>query len=178
MLEFKNIKENKNIIPIIQELYESSFPEDEQVPFFHLKNQAETEISDIFGIYDKNNFIGLLVTVYYEDIIFLWYLAIKSDVQNKGYGSSILKKMIHKYPNHRLVLNIEVIDHNNSTQIKRKNFYLKNGFKECGFYTEEYGILYEMLYYNQPITYQEYEKMMRNYSGDEIFEQIYKQAFI
>ncbi len=178
MLEFRNCKEYKNDLSKIKELYESSFPEDEQVPFFHLENQANTKISDIFGIYDGNNFIGLLVTVYYEDIIFLWYLAIEPSVQNKGYGSLILKEMQKQYPDHRLVLNIELVDQNNQLQVKRKNFYTKNRFKECGFYTEEYGVLYEMLYYNKPITYQEYEKMMRNYSGDEIFEQIYKQAFI
>ena len=51
MLEFKNIKQNKEIINQIQKFYELSFPEDEQVPFFHLKNQAETSISDILDIY-------------------------------------------------------------------------------------------------------------------------------
>lgn len=176
MLEFRNIKTNKEEISKIQELYESSFPKDEQVPFFHLEDQAYSPISDIFGIYD-NHFIGLLVTVYYEDILFLWYLAINPNLQNRGYGSLVLKQVQSKYPYHRIVLNIELVD-NDPIKIKRKQFYLKNGFKECGFYTEEYGVLYEMLYYNQPITYQEYEKMMRNYCGDEVFDRIYKQAYI
>ena len=177
MLIFKNIKEDKKDIYKIKELYESSFPEDEQVPFFHLENQAYTSISDIYGVYD-HEFIGLLVNVYYEDILFLWYIAIEPKFQNKGYGSLILKQIQNSYPNHRIVLNIELVDNNNPIQIKRKHFYIKNGFKECGFYTEEYGVFYEMLYYHQPITYQEYEKMMRNFSGDEVFDQIYKQAFI
>ena len=176
MLKFISIKENENYIPNIQTLYESSFPEDEQVPFFRLKEQAQTELSDIYAIFDKNEFIAMLCTVYYEDIIFLWYIAVEEKYQNQGYGSLILKEMQERYKEYRLVLNIEIAE--NQIQLKRKNFYIKNGFKECGFYTEEYGVKYEMLYYGNKITYPEYEKMMRNYSGDEVFEKIYKQIYI
>lgn len=173
-LSFININENKQYRKLVKQLYESSFPEDEQVPFLILRNKAKTKISDLYAITDQETFVGMLCTVYHVDIVFLWYLAVTPNMQGKGYGSQILQEVKKQFPKNRLILNIEEVNHECKETIKRKQFYLKNGFIESGFKTEEYGVVYEMLAYPTKITYPEYEAMMRKYSGDKIFEQIYK----
>ena len=172
-LEFINIHQQKQYRKLVKQLYESSFPEDEQVPFNILSLKSKTNISDIYAVVD-NQFVGMLCTVYHQDIVFLWYLAVEEKLRNQGYGSQILNEVKLQFPNKRLILNIEEVDELVEETSKRKHFYLKNGFIESGFKTEEYGVVYEMLAYPVAITYPEYEAMMRKYSGDKVFEKIYK----
>ena len=93
MLNFINSKHNVSILKKIHPLYESSFPDDEKVPFFVLKQQAKKDISDIIGIYDENEFIGFVILVFDQDIVFVWYLAIQKEKRNHGYGSQILQRI-------------------------------------------------------------------------------------
>lgn len=176
MISFINTKNHKECIGNIKKLYNEAFPKDEQVPFFYLKQRAKQSISDIFGIYDEDRFIGLLCMVYHKDIVFLWYLAIAEEERGKGYGSLILSEIAQKYKNYRLILNIEEIDENNKDdqQKKRKQFYLKNGYRECGFKTKEYGVVYEMLCLGEEVTYEEYAEMMKKYSNQTAFEKNYQ----
>lgn len=177
MLKFVELKDNKKYTSHIKKLYHESFPPDERVPFFILKQKAETEISNIYAIVEDNKFIGMLCTLHDEDILFLWYLAIIPEERNKGYGSRIIKEILDHNKDKRIILNIEEIDTNDSNveeQLRRKHFYEKNGFKECGFKTEEYGVIYEMLCYGEKVTYEEYAKMMIQYSNKKLFEMNYK----
>lgn len=133
MLIFKNSKQNKQILNEIHPLYESSFPEDEKVPYFILKKQAVKQISDIIGVYDENEFIGFVILVFDLDIVFVWYLAIQPEKRNQGYGSQILQRINEQYRDKRIILNVEEV--RNDEQLKRKQFYIKNGYQECGFKT-------------------------------------------
>lgn len=173
-LLFLDIHDSDDLIHRVHLLYESSFPEDEQVPFDILLEQSNSDISDIYAIFDKDVFIGMLCTVYDEDIVFLWYLAVEKSLQGKGYGSQILLDVANMFTSQRLILNIEEVDMNIIETVKRRQFYVNNGYTESGFKTEEYGVVYEMLSYRGKVTYAEYEHMMRKYSGDEVFERIYK----
>ena len=173
-LEFRSIHESSEYIEQVQLLYESSFPIDEQVPYEILVEQSKKDISDMYAIFEKDVFVGMLCTVYDVDIVFLWYLAIEKSLQGKGYGSQILHDVAAYFDSNRLILNIEEVDETIPETRKRKQFYLKNGYEYSGFKTEEYGIVYEMLSFRGKVTYEEYEHMMRKYSGDEVFERIYK----
>ena len=162
MLNFINSKHNVRVLKKIHPLYESSFPDDEKVPFFVLKQQAKKDISDIIGIYDKNEFIGFVILVFDQDIVFVWYLAIQKEKRNHGHGSQILQRIHEQYKDKRIILNVEEVV--NVEQLKRKQFYIKNGYQECGFKTMEYGVIYEMLYVHGNVTCEEYLNMMRKYS--------------
>lgn len=174
MLNFKNSKQNKEILKQIQPLYESSFPDDEKVPYFIIKQQAKKSISDIIGVYDNNEFIGFVILVFDLDIVFLWYLAIREDKRNNGYGSLILQEIQKKYSDSRIILNIEEVI--TDEQMKRKQFYIRNGFLDCGFKTLEYGVIYEMLYMNNKVSCEEYLNIMRKYSIPSLVDKNYKEV--
>lgn len=177
MLNLINTKQTKKYNTRIKKVYETSFPENEQVPFVMLSLKAKGKISDIFAILDEDKFIGMLCVVYHQDIVFLWYLAIIEEERNKGQGSSVLDWVKQTYTHHRLILNIEEVNKNSEeyeVRKKRKQFYIKNGFYECGFKTEEYGVIYEMLCLGNKISYDEYKEMMIAYSGEIVFNKIYK----
>lgn len=177
MIKITNIKNNRRCIRNIKRLYKEAFPKEEQVPFFLLKYKAMKGKANFYGIYDKNEFIGLLYTVCYKDIVFLFYLAIHSKKRGNGYGSVILEKVKHKFKNHRIILNIEEVDENNSNfeqRQKRKKFYIKNGFKDSNIKTKENHVIYEMLYCGGNVTYEEYSELMKNCLGNFLFKMLYK----
>lgn len=177
MLTYISIKENKKISKEIKELYESSFPEDEQVPFMILKHNAKKTNADLYAIYDKDCFIGMLSTVYYKDIVFLWYLAIKEEYRGKGYGTKVLKDCQNRYNNKRIILNVEEVEESYSDyeeRFRRRQFYIRNKFISCGFKTDEYHVIYEMLYYGGNVTYDEYKALIISHSGKAVFNKIYK----
>lgn len=177
MITLINTKNSKIYNKKIKSLYESSFPKEEQVPFFLLSYNARKNISDIFAIVEENKFIGMLCCVYYKDIVFLWYLAIERENRGKGYGTKVIEETKKIFSKNRLVLNVEEVNikyKNYEEREKRKQFYIKNGFQYSGFMTKEYGVVYEMLCYRGEISYQEYKEMMITYSGEKVFHKIYK----
>ena len=63
-------------------------------PYYVVK--SKTNISDIYAVVD-NQFVGMLCTVYHQDIVFLWYLAVEEKLRNQGYGSLILKEVKQQF---------------------------------------------------------------------------------
>lgn len=181
-LRFIDIKKNKKYINGAKELYNKAFPKNEQVPFFMLKFLARKGRANFYSIYDDDTFIGLIYIVYYEDIIFVFYLAIDESLRGRGYGSKILDEIKKKYKEYRIVLNIEEIDensNNNAQRIRRKEFYIRNGFITLDYTVKELNIIYEMLCYsndegNKYVSKEEYNKLLNNFFGDFLYGIIYK----
>ena len=69
------------------------------------------------------------------------YLAVEPNLRNKNYGSKILSKLKEKYQ----LLFLSIDEPNDSISIRRKNFYLKNGFYDINRVYEDTGINYEIL---------------------------------
>jgi len=93
------------------------------------------------------------------DICYILYLAIEDSLRGNGYGSKVLKEVALRYPDKYIVLDIEEEDenaHNNIERIKRKNFYLKNGYKELQIYSNWRNIKFEALSFNGSISPKEY----------------------
>ena len=72
---------------------------------------------------------------------YLMYLAVELNLRNKNYGSKILSDLIEKYQ----LLFLSIDEPNDSISIRRKNFYLKNGFYDINRVYEDTGINYEIL---------------------------------
>jgi len=158
MFETKVIsKESKDLHHVI-ELYKNSFPVKEQrnidIVFFD-----KTGMIEVLAFYDKNHFCGFACTLIHLDICYTIYLAIEDSLRGKGYGSIVLKEIALRYPDKRILLDIEVEDenaHNNIERIKRKNFYLKNGYNELQIYSNWRDVKFEALSFNGYISDKEY----------------------
>ena len=59
---------------------------------------------------------------------------------------------------------------NYKQRVKRKDFYLKNGFKEMDFYFIEFGVRYEMLYTGKRLPSQYFDELMLHYVGEKYKE--------
>lgn len=176
-MEYKSITQYPDIMKDIKKSYKEAFPRKEQVPLFFLKMRAHSKCSDFGGLYDGDAYVGLIDVIYYKDIVFIFYLATAESLRGKGYGSRILQGITKRFPKRRIVLNMEKLDEhaeNYEQQLRRKAFYNRNGFLECGVRSMENGVAYEMMAYGDAVPYEEFAEMMKAYMGTLLFHIFYK----
>lgn len=125
----------------LEELYLSAFPKEERFLFWILEECSKEENSDLYAILDNDKFVGMCYIVNCDGAYYLMYLAVQDELRNKKYGSKILEDLKEKYKT--LFLSIDMPT--DETSIKRKNFYLRNGFYDTNKYYEDTGVWYEVL---------------------------------
>ena len=125
----------------IEKLYLNSFPKEERFPFWILEECSKENNSDLYAIIDNDKFVGMCYIVNCVSAYYLMYLAVEPNLRNQNYGSRILKDLKEKYK----LLFLSIDEPNNSMSIRRKNFYLRNGFYDINRFYEDTGINYEIL---------------------------------
>ena len=130
-----------NYLDKIEKLYLNSFPKSERFPFWILKESSKSDNSNLSAIIVDNVCVGMCYIVNCIDAYYIMYFAIEPNLRNKKYGSGILKNLKEKYK----ILFLSIEKSNDDTGLKRKNFYLKNGFHETNKYYENNGVCYEIL---------------------------------
>lgn len=134
MLSIKHITEKSKELVQIESLYQRAFPDNEKRPLSPLL-QDLSESSEVIAFYDNNLFCGFACLLTYRDITHIIYFAIEDTLRGKGYGSAALKAVSDMKKGKRIIVDIEVKKENafnNEQRIKRKYFYLHNGYTESG----------------------------------------------
>lgn len=93
-------------------------------------------------------FIGFMVVVPFEDLAYLSFFAIDPALRSRGYGSRALQALPEVYPGYRHLIDIEMLDENcpnNAQRIRRRAFYLRNGYRPTGQFLSYFGGDFEML---------------------------------
>lgn len=137
-LELITFNKDSKDIPYFKKVNEESFPPHERMSLEEMFSFAKDTNTDILGIYVNKKPIGFAVLLKNSVCAYLYFLAIDPNMRSKGYGSLTLQKLNEKYPNLQIILDIDVPDKNapdNSLRIRRKEFYLRNGYHETGRYT-------------------------------------------
>ena len=78
----------------IKQLYETAFPEDEQIHWKDLMRLVEEMPLDFTAYYDGEEFIGFTIVYPRKSINWFWYFAVCQELRGKGYGQKILTQMI------------------------------------------------------------------------------------
>ena len=121
----------------IKQLYETAFPEDEQIPWKDLIRLVEEMPLDFTAYYDGEDFIGFTIVYPRKSINWFWYFAVCEELRGKGYGQQILTQMIEHYKGQSFVLDMESqtqVSENIDQRKRRQNFYLRNGFRDTNVY--------------------------------------------
>lgn len=121
-----------------EQINDEAFPLSERMSFDEIFDFASDTDTDILGIYDDGNPVGFAVLLKNAECGYVYFIAIDSRTRSKGYGGAAMQRMMEVYSELQLVLDFEVIDENaenNGQRVRRKNFYLRNGFHETGNYT-------------------------------------------
>ena len=157
---------NYHYLSKLKYLFESAFPPEERPPFSWF---VKMDKNQLFGVEDNNEFIGLISIVEYQDLVYLFFLAVKKRYRGKGYGSQILKDLLHKYANKRVFLLAEdpsIPSINQSERDNRIRFYEHNGFKLTETRIVEYGVEYVVLTSNEDVNKDEFLSLMEYLLGN------------
>lgn len=150
----------------IEKLYLEAFPKAERKPIAMIKKLCKQGKSEMLCLEsDNGDFLGLAITVLYEDLVLLDYFAISPEGRGKGTGSEALRFLKEQYSHKRFFLEIEsTLDPHNCPEerIRRKSFYLRSGMTEMPFEVDLFGVHMEILTSNCTVTYEEYRNVYRS----------------
>ncbi|MCR4648362.1 MAG: GNAT family N-acetyltransferase [Lachnospiraceae bacterium] len=133
-MELKNLSIGAEELKILEKINEEAIPDSERNSLSDLLSSGAT----VTGIYSAGEPVGFLVTRVYKNISYLAYLAIRSDLRSKGLGGISLRKLLETYPDKKVVVEFEAETLENEADDfvkRRKNFYMRNGFAETGWFT-------------------------------------------
>lgn len=198
MLTYKPIISKDSTYHEIKQLYRSSFPTLEQLPWFLLSYRALTGYAQMIAFFDNTqaasngyvaeldakvldstkydattaDFIGFAYLIPYKDIICIMFMAVPEHHQGKGYGSKFLSKVRELYPHHRLCLYMEELNpeaENYDERMIRSRFYERNGYVSMHYTVHESNVVYDMLASGGDVKEPEYNELMKRFLGPYLY---------
>lgn len=163
-------------------LYQRAFPAEERAPLCYLYYRMRTGKSQFYAVLEDEMFVGLVYTIVYKDIVYVFYLAVLESQRGKGYGSRILQVVKKRYQGYKVILNIEDPNEpgvdNYDERMKRLHFYEQNGFQDLHVQTREVDVAYELLGAGCVVTQKEYLQLMKDYLGTFIYWFVFRKTII
>ena len=156
MITTRKISKNSIDFQKVKNLYRTAFPKEERVP---IKNLLDTTQSELLAYYDRQTFCGFCSLLSLGDITHILFFAISKSLRGKGYGSAILNQISKTHADQRIILDIEAVDPkapNYAQRVRRKAFYLKNGYREADIRYRWHNVSYEILVKNGTICRREW----------------------
>lgn len=172
-LLYKSVDQNYRYFGQIKHLYEHAFPSEERPPFSMLLSFDKNKL---YGVEDMGKMVGLVSIIECDDLVYIFFLAIKKSMRQKGYGSRILYDVLDEYEGKRIFLLAENPDIECSNKEERNNrirFYEHNGLYQTETKICEYGVDYIALSNARDISKGDFLKVMEHLLGD--FYKIYRE---
>lgn len=160
----------------IKELYCIAFPREEQKEFSLILQKQEQGPEEILMIEnDQKEFLGLAITISFDNMTLLDYFAIHPDYRGKGIGTEAFQLIKERYRHRNFILEIEnpnIEAENKEQRIKRKSFYQKNGMRYVPFLVKIEGVEMEVLTAVPGLTYECYRKIYTGGYAPEIIRKL------
>lgn len=149
----------------IEKLAKEAFPPAEYIAPSVMIQAAKSPDFDFFALYDEERFAGYMAVKRYQNMTYLFFLAIAAGSRSHGYGSRAIETLRALYPNTQQVVDLEMLDKNadNAEQReKRRSFYLRSGYKPTGHFLSYFGVDYEILCMDDHFDFELFRKMMKH----------------
>ena len=146
MLEKREYLGELDIKKDVSKLLESAFPIDERPPTKYFFKSLEKKENKLFAYYLNNTLIGFTFLCFYQDVCYIFFLAVTEEYRHQGFGGEIIEDIKKSYPDYVILLCFEEIDPkypNYDERVNRKNFYYSHGFKDNKMKTNEFGVIFE-----------------------------------
>ena len=160
---YKQYQGEKEIRKDVEPLFVSAFPSDERPPASIYFRSFKNENKKLFAFYDNDVFVGFTSIILFEDICYVFFLAVQDEKRNQGYGSEILNTIKEMYSDYVILLCYEEVDKkykDYEKRAKRAEFYAKNGFKINPLKTNEFGVVFQTAYIgNRIVSFDEYRQI-------------------
>lgn len=147
---------------LIKTLYKQAFPLYERTPFSLMLKKAKQGLMELLCITgDDGEFLGLVITGIYKDIVLLSYFAVCADKRGQRIGTTALSLIRERYPGMRLVLEIEDPEEpcdNKEERVRRKAFYQRNGLRVVPLRLAMFGVELLVITDGDRLTFDEYKE--------------------
>ena len=133
-MEIREIAGESDEMQILEAINEEAIPEDERCA---LSDMIATG-AEVLCIDVDQEPVGFMAVRRYRDLVYLAYFAVRADLRSKGIGGEALRELIRRNPGRQIILEYEAPEINgkiSTMRLRRKRFYLRNGFHETGWYT-------------------------------------------
>ncbi len=160
----------------IRRLYNSSFPDDERMPFRMVISHKDSR-RKAYAFRDDGVLVGLAYLFTHENLSYLGYLAVEEHLRSQGYGTKLIRKIHELYPDSRIVIDIEEVKEDAEDyelRRRRKDFYLRCGFQETGVFYNIWHVDYELLSLNGIVTREDYDALIKEQWGVFALKAVYK----
>lgn len=150
-------------------LAKEAFPPEEYLSPEQLLKMSETDGFDFWILSDEDTFAGFMVVQTYKNLAYLFFLAIDSSCRSRGYGSRAIETLRIAYPDKKHIVDFEMLDitsFNYTQRVKRRIFYLRNGYKETGLFLSYLGVDYEVFCMDDDFSQEEFKEMMKKIQVD------------
>lgn len=120
----------------IKEIYESSFRKEDRMPFLLMLIMSYLNSTQFVSFRDGDTICGFVYMATIKKITFVMFFAVDEHIRSKGYGSHILSKIQSLYPDNKIIITIERCDSNVKNideRLRRRRFYLNNGYIQTGY---------------------------------------------
>jgi len=154
----------------VEKLYEETFLAEERQPFWILKRRAKQGKAEQWNIYNEETWIGwiYIIKLNGKNCIYIYYFAIDPQYRGKGYGTKVLKLILEKYKEYKIILALEDWKEDTEDQeqrIKRHNFYKKFGFKDLPYKQQEPYISFPTMSFGGEVKPDEFKDLIDSYFG-------------
>lgn len=168
-LNTEHITQGSRFWDDVNALAKEAFPPEEYLAPSELVKMAEEGGFDFLALTDHDAFVGFMAVKIYREMAYLFFLAIAPTFRSKGYGSRAIETLKAQYPGKTQVVDFEAPDNSadNATQRKkRRQFYLKNGYRETGLFVTYYGVTYEVFCTDEQFDADTFKELMKTVPVD------------
>ena len=151
----------------VKRVYFEAFPPKERMPFPLMVAMSKLWNTRFWGFYDHNTLCGLVYLAHSGKIVFVLFLSVEQGLRSKGYGSAILRETQAQYPDKKIIVSIEPCEDTApdvEVRKRRKEFYLRNGYRETGYQIKLSGVVQEVLIANGEFRKGEFRSFLARYS--------------
>ncbi len=158
-------------------IYYEAFPKEERMPFWMMVGMSKFWNTQFLSFYDNDRLCGFVYMASNKKLAFIMFFAVDKELRSKGYGSKILDKIQKMNPKKKLIITIERCDVDSADielRKRRKNFYLRNGYKETGYLIKLAGVEQEIIIMNGDFSKKEFIAFFALYSNGTMWPKIWK----
>ncbi len=120
----------------LRALYESAFPDEERIPWNDLLRLVREMPLEFAEYRDGEELLGLTIVYPRPRLSWFWYFAVPEEKRGRGIGQRILSAFLARYEGRSVVLDMEDPAQPGARNVaqrrRRRDFYLRNGFRETG----------------------------------------------
>lgn len=161
----------------VKDIYTSAFSKEDRMPFWMMILMSYLWNTEFLAYYDIDDLCGFVYLATIRRQTFIMFFAVDENLRSKGYGNRILADIQSSHPKNKIVVSIEPCEESSEDiefRLRRKKFYLGNGYAESGYFIKLGGKKQEVIIINGVFNKREFILFFMFYSNFTIIPKVWK----